>query len=61
VNLKAFLTDAAQRLRVDPATLNLWQLSFGTEAWNNSKGRTHVRRLDWIIDGRRHATVSANP
>jgi regulation of enolase protein 1 (concanavalin A-like superfamily) len=61
VNLKAFLVDAAQRLRLDPATLHLWQLSFGTEAWNGSKGRTHVRRLDLLMNGRRHATVSANP
>lgn len=61
VNLRAFLVDAAQRLHLNSATLHLWKLALGTEVWNGSKGRTHVRRLDWIIDGQRHATVIASP
>jgi hypothetical protein len=61
VNLRAFLLDAASRLHLNPDTLHVWQLAFGTEVWNGSKGRTHVRQLDWIIDGQRHATVAAAP
>ena len=61
VNLRAFLADAVRRLQLDPATMHVWQLSLGNEVWNGSKGRTHVRQLDWIIDGRRHATVSTAP
>jgi hypothetical protein len=61
VNLRAFLLDAASRLHLNPDTLHLWQLALGTEAWNGSKGRTHVRQLDWIINGQRHATVVAAP
>ena len=59
VNLKVFLEDAAQRLQMNPATLHLWRLKLGNEVWNNSKGRTVVRRLDWILNGRRCVTVPA--
>ncbi|MSU47667.1 MAG: hypothetical protein EXS37_00975 [Opitutus sp.] len=58
VNLRAFLADAARRLQLNPATLHVWQLNLGNEIWNGSKGRTHVRQLDWIIDGQRHATAT---
>jgi hypothetical protein len=61
VNLHAFLVDAARRLQLDLTALHLWHLRLGNEVWNGSKGRTHVRQLDWIIDGQRQATVTAGP
>jgi hypothetical protein len=60
VNLKAFLDDAAVRLPLDPAKLHVWQLRLGNEVWNGSKGRTLVGQLDWILDGRRIATVAGS-
>lgn len=59
VNLKAFLEDVAARTQIDASALHLWQLGLGNEVWNNSKGRTVVRQLDWILNGRRCATGPA--
>ncbi len=57
VNLKVLLADAARRLALDSARLQLWEIALGTECANGSRGRVHVRRFDLFVDGRRVATT----
>ena len=55
VNLRAFLDDAAGRgLPAQASIAGLW---FGNEVWNGSRGGTLVTRLDFVIDGKHHASV----
>ncbi|MBI5689779.1 MAG: hypothetical protein HZC55_06740 [Verrucomicrobia bacterium] len=60
-NLRAFLIDAAERAGWRPEETVVRRLRLGTEAWNGSKGRVHVRRFDLILDGRPIVSVLPPP
>ncbi len=58
VNLKAFVDDVAQRIKLPLVVRSVW---FGNEIWNGSRGATLARRLDCVVGDKRYSSTPPAP